>query len=77
MSLGPRWVNRRRRPPTTRGRAARAETPMILGATFETIDVIELLVLFAIPIILIVLLVRSFRTPRAKREVEEPKAGVA
>ena len=69
------------KPPTTPAADTRARgpsgDPMILASTFETIDVIELLVLFAIPIILIVLLVRSFRKPRAKSEIEEPKAGVA
>jgi len=38
---------------------------MVLGATFELIDLIEIAVMVAIPVILITLLVRSFRKPKA------------
>lgn len=37
---------------------------MILGSTFELIDVIEIAIMVAIPVTLIVLLVRSFRKPK-------------
>jgi hypothetical protein len=34
---------------------------MLLGATFELIDLVEIALMVAIPVILIVLLVRSFK----------------